>query len=183
MNGSNYKSTDLGVGLMSDRDLENIALNKAGIIGSIEGKNLHPKTIPYRKDWRFVWTITQSTGKKGTLILKPCSNKAYEISYNGIVKYLEDHFLLRHTLAVSLADEARKTKYGLEPAVLECVIKTHNDPCWRTYPSMGKGVNYWRLDVKCLNDFAHLTVPRLESVYILVKKYRSVLKDAMLFWD
>lgn len=176
MDNSIYVPTDLGVSHMSDSELANIALNKAGIIGTITNPYLYPKSIPYRENWRFVWTITSGTGKKGTLILKPCSDTAREITHEGIVKYLTTQFTINYQTAVLLANTACKIKYGSEPAVLECVLMTYNDLCWKEYPGQGNGVNYWRLKIKCLEPFTHLTVPRLETVYALVKRYQSVLK-------
>lgn len=175
MNNYTYHSTDLGVGNMNDHDLAQIALNNAGIIGTIEG-NIHPRTIPYRDHWRFVWTITKSTGKKGTLILKPCSDTARKVMNEGILNYLIRNYDLGYKEAVWLSDTACKIKYGSEPAVLECVLMTYNDPCWKNYPGQGNGVNYWRQTIPCLKAFDHITVPRLETVYALVKRYRSILK-------
>lgn len=181
MNDSTYQGTDLGVSRMSNMDLENIALNNAGIIGTIDNKYRHPQSIPYRQDWRFLWIATEASGKKRTLILKPRSNIAREITYRGIVNFLTNHCNADYHSSASLATIALATDYGCEPAVLECVIKTYDNPCWCQYPGQGYGVNYWRLHIECLKPFAYLTVPRLEAVHVLVKQYRSILKHRESF--
>lgn len=175
MNDFTRHSTDLGVSHMNDHDLKKIALDNAGLIGTINN-NLYPRTIPYRSDWRFVWTITKSTGKKGTLILKPCSDTARKVMSEGILNYLIRNFDIGYKEAVWLSETACKIKYGTELTVLECLLTTFNDPCWKDYPGQGNGVNHWRQTIPCLKAYDHLTVPRLETVYALVKKYRSILK-------
>lgn len=154
---------DFGISNLTRDELDAIAREKAGVVGSIALGYRLAGEIPERVfDYSPRWIATDGMGNHGTLILAPRSRRAAEQLRIGFVEALKRDHGIDHGLASRIEHARQSVKYGRERRVIDCLLANLDSPAWRHFPGVGRGV--WRWADRWAIDPCGCSAPRLEAV-------------------
>jgi hypothetical protein len=164
-----FEKNSFGVENMSQRQLNEIALNKGGVVGSFSyGYDLRDHDLPEAiHGYGCRWIGTQGMGNCGTLVLTAKSAQAAEYLRQGKVKAFMERYDLSYVEADNLYD-ATRCSYGLEDDVIRYALENRHNPAWKNFPGVGRGVWNWHYDAKLPET--GLSAPRLEAVDFIVSR-------------
>ena len=174
LNSNEYYDTDLGVAHMSEEELRAIALNRAGVVGSIGYGYARCGHVANRDGWKFIWIDSKGMGNYGTLVMKALTPKNRELLREGRIRIIMAELRCSHAVASVLHDCGKMFRHGYQMKVLKAALDTYENPCWDSYPGIGNGVSGWR-DRWNLSDLKELTVPRVDSVHKICLQIRKIL--------
>lgn len=110
---SNFYETDKGVSGMTAQELDRIALDRAGVVGSIGYGYAVPGEVgELPGGWTARWVNTQGMGNYGTLVLVPVTDRARAIAREGKIRAFERAGLSR-SQAVRLYRARARYKFEL----------------------------------------------------------------------
>lgn len=161
---SSFRETDLGASRLSQKELNDIALNKGGVIGGIGYGYATRGQLPTESHgYGFRWINSQGMGNYGTLILVGVSSEAREFLRQGKVARMMRDLNLDYTAADALYSAACGVRRGMEKEVLAYAAQTADcRPAWAHFPGVGKGVGKWLAEWQM--PTTKLSVPRLAAV-------------------
>ena len=154
---------DFGISNLTRDELDTIAREKAGVVGSIALGYRLAGELPERLfDYSPRWIATRGLGNHGTLILTPRSRRAADQIRIGRVEALKRDHGIDNGLAVRIEYARRGVQYGRERRVIACLLANLGSPAWQHFPGVGRGV--WRWADRWAIDPCGCSAPRLEAV-------------------
>ena len=164
----NFYDTDFGFSTKTKKELDNIALNHNGVLGSTSYSYARPDVDDtVRHGYRAKTVGTRGMGNCGTVVLLPASREAAEMLHQGHVKSLMDEYQLEYVLADAL-ENARKglsycREYYVEVAMMEFLRDSDTAKGFALFNTMS--INKWRDFFMRDSDAVNaLSAPRLEAL-------------------
>jgi hypothetical protein len=160
---ANFVEYTAGVEHMTAAMLDDIALNKGGVVASIGQGYALRGAVPPRHGYGFQWVATHGEGNRGKLVMKGFNAHSAEMLHQGKVIQVRSQTDLSFTEADALIAAANGIRYGNELEVLKYATLTrYAGEAWEVYPGVGHGVWDWhsRWDL----PETVLSAPRLSAV-------------------
>jgi len=163
--------TDLGASQMSAEELDDLALNNGGVVGTLGGTYDVRKNVSQRHGYAFQWIGTRGGGNMGTLILKGTTPYTRQLLLEGRIKDLCKRFGVSKEEAKVITEV--RAAYSHEDRVIRAAVETAGCDAWEDYPGEGNGASRW-VQVSPLRDSLEgMSIPRVGAVYVIVKALRT----------
>lgn len=164
-----YYETTLGANTLSAAELDRIAVEKAGIIGSHGYSYGTNGAAPLAGGWAAAWIGTRGMGNYGTLVLRPTDRRTSALWREGQIARIMS-FGMSAREAVRVLDA--RIRHAHETPVLEAVsAMLACDGCVAAARSFDRydSTRSWCADyADVLPDMAGLSVPRINAAVAAV---------------